>query len=140
MRPTKPTVQNMHLDILNKARGPHKIPAPSEPPHSPAHMGTPRRFYDEAIRSNLRSEFVLDRRVDRKSVRSNLLLKTRTKNGDANDAEEATGARIIALADRRHIPRPGLAYAQAMAGQSVKIGARAFDAIAFLQRQFEQTR
>jgi hypothetical protein len=79
-------------------------------------------------------------RAIREAVWSRCGLKTRTKNADANDAEEATGARIIALADRRRRPRPGLTYAQAMAGQSVKIGARAFDAIAFLERQFEQTR
>jgi hypothetical protein len=60
--------------------------------------------------------------------------------GDAKDAVDATSARIIALADRRRAPRPAFTYAQAMTGQGVKTGARAFDAIAFLERQFRQTR
>jgi hypothetical protein len=80
-------------------------------------------------------------RAIRDAVWSRCGLKTKTKSGDAKDAEEATGgAGIIAIADRRCAPRPGFTYAQAMSGASVKIGARAFDAIAFLERQFRQTR
>jgi hypothetical protein len=78
-------------------------------------------------------------RAIREAVWSRCGLKT--KSGDAKDAEEATGgARIIALADRRRARRPALTYAQAMCGASVKISARTFDAIAFLERQFRQTR
>ena len=67
--------------------------------------------------------------------RCGLKFKTETE-----DAEDATGAKVIAIADRRRAPRPSFTYAQAVAGQGVKTGARTFGAIELLERQFRQLR